>query len=95
MKLYVYRISDHEYGASTNYDFAGRRGNIVETWPLDTEEQANFLKLHGSSYIGVSELVSEIAEAVETLIRCDAGWGKPVQPSFDTPRPTLWQRLFA
>lgn len=100
MMLYVYRISDHEYGASTDFEYAKAQGDIMERWPVNTIEQARFLKLHGCAFAGVSSKVSRIAEALETLMTEDLGF-KPIPAQVQVvtrapaPKLSLWQRIFA
>jgi len=71
VKLYIYRISDREYGAGTGLKECEERGSIVEQWSLNTPEQAKFLATHGTSYGNASELVTRIANAVHDLMLAD------------------------
>lgn len=97
MKLYVYRISDHQYGAGLGLEECSRRGTIVEKWPLNTPEQARFLATHGTSYAGASDHVSRIADAVHVLMLLDPtyrpGPDEIPRPIETQPKAGLIQRI--
>lgn len=58
----MYQIDDQTYGAGMLESVCKRRGKIVERWPIDTAEQIEFVKRHGSSFNGVYDRVKELAE---------------------------------
>lgn len=87
MKLYVYRISDHEYGAGLGRAECEQRGPIVEQWPLDTIEQVKFLKGHGTSFAGVTGHVSKIADLVYELMRLDQTFRSEPEEPVESPKP--------
>jgi len=43
-------------------------GQIVETWPIDTSDEAHFVATHGSNYGHISSRVSALADAAHKLI---------------------------
>lgn len=103
MKLYVYRINDHEYGAGLGKGECQKLGTIVEEWPLNSISAAEFLKGHGTNYHGASEKVCRIADAVYELMRLDPTFRtepdkaelptievKPIEP---VQAPGLLQRI--
>jgi hypothetical protein len=100
VKLYVYRIDGHQYGAGLGQQECERRGTIVERWPLNTLEQARFLATHGTSYAGASDHVSRIADAVHALMTLDPTYRPDpdvpqviVIPEPPQPKPGLFERI--
>jgi hypothetical protein len=71
MNLYVYRVDERTYGAGIGRKGCESRGVIVETWPMNTLEQAAFVSSHGTAYAGASEAVSKLAELIYLLMKAD------------------------
>jgi hypothetical protein len=69
--LYVYRISDHEYGAGFGEKACKALGTIVEEWPINSADDARFVARHGTAYWKASDKVSRIAELIRELITLD------------------------
>jgi hypothetical protein len=102
VKLYVYRINDHEYGAGIGKAKCEQLGTIVEEWPLNSRVEASFLASHGTSYHGASEKVSRIADAVHDLMVIDPTFS--IEPEIKAPspypipvietKPNLLQRIY-
>jgi hypothetical protein len=105
MKLYVYRISDREYGAGIGREKCEQLGAIVEEWPLNTPAEAKFLAGHGTSYHGASAKVSRIADRMHELMAADPTFSEPepkpapepVKAAIEQPvaKPTLLQRILS
>lgn len=68
MMLYVYQLTDTDYGAGIGYDSCKLKGKIVEQWPMNTPEQAAFVAKRGSAFNGVSAKVTAIASAARQLM---------------------------
>ncbi len=101
MKLYVYRINDHEYGVGTSLPACEALGKIVEEWPLNTVADGVFLAQHGTNYFGASDKVSKLADLFTEVMRLDPGFAKaddvpivpePVKPA--EPVPGLFTRIY-
>ena len=71
MKLYVYRISDREYGAGLGERGCKALGTIVEEWPINTPEDAKFVSRHGTAYWKASDKVSKLADLVSQIMTMD------------------------
>jgi hypothetical protein len=71
MNLYVYRVDERTYGAGFGRKGCESRGSIVETWPMNTPEQAALVASHGTAYAGASEAVSRLAELAGHLMKAD------------------------
>jgi len=68
MRIFVYQVSDHEYGAGFVKSACERLGKIVETWPVNTKSEAIFLASHGTNYGKASSRVSDLADVATRLI---------------------------
>lgn len=99
MMIYVYQVSDTEYGAGINYESCKLKGVIVEQWPLNTPEQAAFVARRGSAFNGVSPKVTSIADAARRLMIEDETFlneiNRPiaVEAEAGRPEPNIWQRI--
>lgn len=80
MKLYIYRVNDHEYGVTTSLIAADKRGKIVEQWPLNTMADAAFLAQHGTSFYGASDTVTKLCELFMAVMRLDPDFVKADDP---------------
>ncbi len=81
----MYQIDEQTYGAGFVESVCRRRGRIVERWPIDTEEQIDFVKRHGSAFKGVYHRVRDLAEKA---IYIDEGFRE-----FDEEREALLVEL--
>jgi len=72
VNVYVYQINDSCYGVGFIEAVCLRRGRIVETWPVDTAEQIDFLELHGSAFKGVYYPIKRMAERARNCMDMDA-----------------------
>lgn len=61
MMIYVYQISDTEYGAGMVEKACAARGRIVEEWSVETEDEKKYLERNGSNFIGIKEKVMALA----------------------------------
>jgi hypothetical protein len=103
VNLYVYRISDSEYGAGLGRAGCEKLGVIVESWPVSTPAQAKFLASHGTSYHGASEKVSRLANLLVDLMTADPTYGeaeppKPVikhEPIAQIEKQDFFQRILS
>jgi hypothetical protein len=91
MRLYVCRLTDHDYAVTTNYIRAVDMGEIVEQWPLDTLGQCEFVGQHGSAFSGAAEKVSKIGYAMAAIRKCDPGF----RCDQELGTLTFWQRMKA
>lgn len=89
MKLYIYRVNDREYGASTSLSASEAKGTVVESWPLNTLEEAKFLAHHGSNFYGISEKVSKLADTFATVFTLDPYYSK----ADEQPKPIVRQKM--
>jgi hypothetical protein len=71
MMIYVYRVSDREYGAGFGEQGCKARGEIIERWPINTPEDAQFVARHGTAYWKASEKVSKLADIAHKLLTVD------------------------
>lgn len=100
MMLYIYQISDTEYGAGIGYDVCKTKGKIVEQWPMNTPEQASFVAKRGSAFNGVSPKVTAIASAARQLILEDETFIEHVNrplvlvPETKPAPPDMWTRAW-
>lgn len=68
--LYVYRVSESEYGVGFGKKGCVQLGQIVEEWPIRSASDARFVAKHGTAYWKASEKVSRLADlACELLTR--------------------------
>lgn len=103
MMLYIYQLSDTEYGAGISYDACKLKGPIVEQWPLNTPEQASYVAKRGSAFNGVSPKVTSIAEAAKRLMLEDETFIHEMNrprfivadkaPEIIHAEPSLWERI--
>lgn len=69
--MYVYRVSDTEYGAGFGEMGCKDRGTIVEEWPVNSASDAKFLATHGTAYWKAADRVSKLADLIAELIELD------------------------
>ncbi len=78
LNIYVYQVSDKEYGAGYDRVVCESHGNIVEKWPVNSYEEATFAESHGSNYGSVSQRVDFLARAARELLIDEDGPKKPI-----------------
>lgn len=71
MILYVYRVSDREYGCGFGEKGCKALGEIVEQWPINSADDARFVARHGTAYWKAADKVSRVADLVRELITLD------------------------
>lgn len=100
MIIYIYQLSDTEYGAGIGYEACKLKGRIVEQWPVNTPEQAAYVVKRGSAFNGVSPKLTHIAEAArqlmiedETFIGAMNKQPLVVPSEIITHEPSIWERI--
>lgn len=71
MRIYVYQLSDTEFGAGFVRDECQRRGRIVEEWDVSTLENAQYVERNGSKYGNAKARVTQLAALAINLILAD------------------------
>lgn len=68
MNIFVFRTPSGVHSAGIDELACSVRGRIVETWPVNTAEEARFLVTHGTAFAGATTKVVQLAELALGLL---------------------------